>query len=138
MRTSRILISVLLAGGVVGWMNASAAAQPPAAPTTDPITTGKTIFMDNCAACHGDKGRGDGPAAKALTTRPADLSRLAAKDGTFPAAQITATLHGTSDVVAHGTPGMMIWGAVFNADYGNQADARIADVVKYIQSIQRK
>ena len=36
------------------------------------------LFKERCAACHGDGGRGDGPAAAALSPPPADLRRLAA------------------------------------------------------------
>ncbi len=61
--------------------------------------------------------------------------------GAFPAARVEADVKGTSAVIAHGIPGMMIWGATFPADAdGNQgvADARIADLVQFIESIQRK
>jgi len=66
---------------------------------------------------------------------------LARQKGAFPAAQVTAALKGTDPVVAHGNPGMMIWGAMFLAEAnGDQAkaDARISDVVKFIESIQVK
>lgn len=60
---------------------------------------------------------------------------------TSPAALVEAILKGTDPVAAHGSPGMMIWGAFFLADAnGNQAtaDARIQDVVTFIESIQVK
>src|SRR5512135_2516626 len=44
------------------------------------VDEGKTIYADNCAACHGASGRGDGPqAASAGAKVPnwSDLSRLA-------------------------------------------------------------
>lgn len=31
-----------------------------------------TLYTTNCAPCHGNKGRGDGPAAQALIPKPAD------------------------------------------------------------------
>jgi mono/diheme cytochrome c family protein len=34
---------------------------------------GGKIFRSQCWACHGMDGRGDGPAAEALTIKPADL-----------------------------------------------------------------
>jgi mono/diheme cytochrome c family protein len=57
----------LLAGGLLG-VRVSAA--PPAAP--DP--TDRAIYAQYCLTCHGEGGRGDGPSAGALATKPADLT----------------------------------------------------------------
>ncbi len=37
------------------------------------ITAGQTIYAANCASCHGDTGKGDGPAGAALDPKPSDL-----------------------------------------------------------------
>jgi len=42
----------------------------PSDPTT--IKEGKTLYTSYCSPCHGDKGKGDGPAAIALNPKPAD------------------------------------------------------------------
>ena len=44
-------------------------------------TSGKQMFGDYCAPCHGISGKGDGPAASALKTPPADLTVLAKTNG---------------------------------------------------------
>jgi len=48
--------------------------QSPAGFTTSSIALGQQTFAQNCAACHGPEGRGDGPLAKQLTDPPADLT----------------------------------------------------------------
>lgn len=37
------------------------------------ITEGKTLFLANCSACHGEQGEGDGPAAAGMSPPPANL-----------------------------------------------------------------
>ena len=44
------------------------------AATPAALTKGRALFQTHCARCHGDKGRGDGSAAAALPTEPADLT----------------------------------------------------------------
>jgi mono/diheme cytochrome c family protein len=37
------------------------------------LAAGRAIYEQSCAVCHGDTGRGDGPAGLRLVPRPADL-----------------------------------------------------------------
>lgn len=48
-----------------------APAEPYAVPS---IARGMALYAENCALCHGATGRGNGPAAASLPTRPADLT----------------------------------------------------------------
>ena len=43
----------------------------------DAIAKGKEQFTALCQSCHGEKGLGDGPAASALTPKPANLEDTA-------------------------------------------------------------
>jgi mono/diheme cytochrome c family protein len=62
-----------------------------------PVDTGQADFDALCAVCHGTSGKGDGPAADALATRPADLTRLAAENGgTFPMVLVMTRIDGYS------------------------------------------
>jgi high-affinity iron transporter len=38
------------------------------------LKIGKTLFKENCTSCHGDLGKGDGPAASSLNPKPANLT----------------------------------------------------------------
>ena len=104
------------------------------------VARGRDTFQQSCALCHGERGKGDGLAASALTPRPVDLTILTKRNGTFPAAHIEAVLKGTDPVAGH-SPTMMIWRSLFLADAnGNEAlaDARASDLVTFIESIQVK
>jgi mono/diheme cytochrome c family protein len=37
------------------------------------IAAGKDVYMHQCRSCHGDSGKGDGPAAKDTNPKPKDL-----------------------------------------------------------------
>jgi copper transport protein len=41
--------------------------------TPETVAAGRAIYRERCVACHGDRGRGDGPAGAALLPWPADL-----------------------------------------------------------------
>lgn len=45
----------------------------PFPPNLESLQEGKSLYVQHCQSCHGQSGRGDGPAAAALTPVPADL-----------------------------------------------------------------
>jgi mono/diheme cytochrome c family protein len=47
----------------------------------DAAAAGAEIFKNNCKACHGEQGHGDGPAGLALDPKPRNLPDLAATVG---------------------------------------------------------
>lgn len=52
-------------------------------------SAGAEMYASYCAACHGDKGKGDGPAAAATTSPPRDLTTLSKSNrGQFPRARV--------------------------------------------------
>lgn len=56
---------------------------------------GAAFFAANCASCHGDAGKGDGPQAAALDVRPTNLTMLSRSNGgTFPAARALSYIYG--------------------------------------------
>lgn len=44
-------------------------------PSPELVSAGKVLFGQNCAACHGPAGQGDGPAAKGLNPPPRNFSQ---------------------------------------------------------------
>ncbi len=64
------------------------AAEPPRK-TPDLVAKGKASYQTNCAACHGDRGLGDGVAAAALDPKPRNLVTGPFKNGIKPAQVFT-------------------------------------------------
>jgi mono/diheme cytochrome c family protein len=52
----------------------------PLAGNTAVLADAKALYTANCGPCHGDKGRGDGPAASGLNPKPADHSSVAVQN----------------------------------------------------------
>ncbi len=108
----------------------------------DQIAEGKKLYMRNCAACHGVKADGNGPAAPALNPKASDLRFLTTRYGNpLPQDQIARFLDGRADVIAHGPRDMPVWGEKvweFPEGQGNprQVTPRIAALIAYLQSIQ--
>lgn len=48
----------------------------PLRPDDSIMTEGMQVYAQSCASCHGDSGRGDGPASDAIEPRPANLRHL--------------------------------------------------------------
>jgi mono/diheme cytochrome c family protein len=102
--------------------------------------TGRESFDRYCAPCHGPGGRGDGPVAPALRTRPADLTRLAQRnDGTFPRDRVRGFVTGADrSLAAHGTTEMPIWGPLFRAfESDARVRERIENLLTHLESLQR-
>ena len=133
----RVLMIVIV---IIGCSAALVASQAATAPSRGAIERGRAVFEQNCATCHGKRGKGDAPGASTMRPRPTDLTTLTKRYGAFPAERVEATLKGTDQPKAH-TPGMMVWKALFLADAnGNEttANARMKDVIAFIGSLQAK
>ena len=106
-----------------------------------PANSGAEMFKQYCAVCHGPTGKGDGPAASALKQPPADLASLAKRHGgKFPDDYVANVLRNGVKAPAHGDAEMPVWGPLFSSMDQNQAlvDLRIANLTKYIKSLQAK
>lgn len=111
------------------------------------MSYGEAEFLVSCAACHGDYGTGDGPLASELRTRPADLTRLAERNGgEFPYSRVFQVIDGRSLVPSHGEREMPVWGRQFIEqdveDYGTLTGEavtkeRVHELTEYVRSLQR-
>lgn len=109
------------------------------------LSDGGELFNELCATCHGTSGKGDGPAAAALSKTVPDLTRLTVNNARiFPRERVTSAITGESRVVAHGTVDMPIWGKVFaelrpdQKPFRREAFARqqVYNLTVYLESIQ--
>jgi mono/diheme cytochrome c family protein len=134
---------VTVLGSIFLGMTLVAAQSPPRLPGGT-VSAGQQYFARYCSACHGEAGRGDGPAAPALRTPPADLTRLAQRrGGRFPVADIAAYIDGRTVVPAHGSREMPIWGERFGEMVGGGSvgeevvRGNLLVLIEYLQSIQQ-
>ncbi len=103
---------------------------------------GRVTYRIYCTNCHGAAAQGDGRLAELLKVKPADLTRLVEKDGTFPAEEVRRSIDGRDEVAGHGMREMPVWGDVFSDPSGTPegaaaAKAKVTDLVEYLRSIQK-
>jgi len=112
------------------------------------VDMGKREYDNNCAACHGSSGKGNGPYAELLRKSPPDLTMMAKRNGgVFPMSRAYEVIEGAG--VGHGTRDMPIWGqdysvkaAEYYMDVPYNPEAyvrtRILALVEYLNRLQTK
>jgi mono/diheme cytochrome c family protein len=115
--TRRVLPVGLLIFGILGLSAMSSVAADAA--------HGKKVYDTNCAACHGFKGDGKGPAAATLNPRPTDFTSGAVMKEIGDARMLKS--------IKEGRPGtaMVAWGGILK-------DQDIEDVIAYTRSLLKK
>ena len=103
-----------------------------------PVTfslTGGEMYKTWCASCHGATGKGDGPAASDLKTKPTDLTMLAKKSG----GKVRNYIDGSATAPAHGSREMPVWGTFFRQMGDDKAATyRIVTLANYVEGMQAK
>lgn len=131
---------VLLGCGIVSSQSSPQVKKSPVKETSP--ASGKEMYLQYCASCHGKDGKGDGPAAPALKAAPASLATLSARNnGSFPEIKVSRIIEGSDDLAAHGSREMPTWGQVFHQMEGSgaaTAKLRVANLTGYLKSLQGK
>lgn len=118
-----MLKSVLIPVLAIGWLVASAEEDGVSKATKINLAGGKKVFQTYCIACHGEKGKGDGPAGMAMKPRPRNFT-----DTAFISKEPKMKMYG---VISEGgkkygySPMMAAWGRSIKPD-------QINDVLAYV------
>lgn len=97
----------------------------PVASSPESIAKGKEIFTKNCATCHGDSGKGDGPAGVALDPKPRDFTAGDFKYGNDDSNLMRTIMEGVPNT------GMAAWD-------GRMDEKDAWTVIHYVKSLKGK
>lgn len=101
---------------------------------------GQKMYVEYCAACHGAKAKGDGPAAPALEQKPTDLTMLAVRNnGRFPRIDVKYALTTNEKRHAPEAANMPTWCPAFRSldrVHPELASLRAENLVRYLESLQ--
>jgi len=103
----------------------AAALKNPVAADATSVAAGKKAFEEHCTDCHGDAGKGDGPAAQYTDPKPPDLTDAEWKHGSSDGEIFTVIHDGVHDT------DMKAFSKKLN-------EHQIWDVVNYIRSLGPK
>jgi hypothetical protein len=138
-------VAIAFLAAIVGIAALGTAAQPSQTERRSfllPSPYGVDNFHAYCSPCHGRDGTGNGPVALALKKAPPDLTTIMVRHkGVFPRGEIRDVIaNGSPDTPAHGSREMPVWGPTFHAldSSDRAAELRLANIVEYISSIQRR
>lgn len=127
-----------------------AATQIPAYAQKVGLDPGKRSYEIQCAICHGIDAKGNGFYAASLKVPPPDLTALSKKNGgVFPLDRVIKTIDGRTEIAAHGSRDMPIWGQRWGAaaaeyyvdvPYNHEVliRLRIFSLVDYLNRVQQK
>lgn len=87
---------------------------------------GKKLYLMYCSGCHGESGKGDGPAAKALPARPANHTNGAVMNQLSDKQLFDVISKGGAAVKL--SPVMPAWG-------NNFKETQIREIISYIRTL---
>ncbi len=106
---------------------------------------GRRLFVEYCAACHGADATGGGPIAGSTARPPADLTRIAVRNGgAFPTARVLSAIDGYARSGPSG-PTMPEFGELLSGDpvpydsgdgIASPTPRRLVALVEYLETVQ--
>jgi len=112
------------------------------------VDLGQREYLNNCAACHGETAKGNGPYNELLKKSASDLTTLAKRNGgVFPVARVYEVIDGGGS--GHGSRDMPVFGTDYKLKaaeyYGDMpydpevyVRGRILSLVEYLNRLQVK
>ena len=110
------------------------------------ISYGAKTYYRFCSVCHGEDAKGNGPFSENINVNPPDLTMLSHNNEfSFPWVQLYEVIDGKSDIKAHGSKEMPIWGELFDLNRWSSSNienantivhGRIFELLMYLNSIQ--
>lgn len=134
-----LVVTILAVAGLYFWDSKQQIPSKMVVSVADPVVAhGLTLYSEKCAACHGEKGRGDGQAAYLLNPKPRDFG-----SGSFRLTSTQSGLPSDQDLmktIQKGMPGsaMPSWAHLPKADLQDlvlavrylAVEGRAADLLK--------
>ena len=111
--------------GILALLVLTSVAQPLLSGAREP-GAGRKLYLAYCTGCHGVSGKGDGPAGKTLTVKPADHTD-AKKMGQYTDDHLFTVISKGGAMVGRSAQ-MPAWGAVLK-------DPQIQELVDYIRTL---
>jgi mono/diheme cytochrome c family protein len=106
--------------------------------------SGRALYLQYCASCHGEDARGKGPMTSYLKVKVPDLTALKKNNkGVFPLARVMSSIDGSRAVRGHGDPVMPVWGEVFRKELKDEKYPELTTLRKtqaiadYLSTLQR-
>jgi mono/diheme cytochrome c family protein len=115
----------------------------------DAVEEGRLQFIDKCAVCHGQEGKGDGVLAPSLDQQPTDLTRLSESNGgTFPRTETFNKIWGRGDEIisthemnempAFYVAPMLGNDKEFEDNAGRLSPFQIGQIIRFLETIQEQ
>ncbi len=120
--------------GALVWMMLAAVAlgqEPRGQAAPQEVEAGKQIYTRKCAQCHGDEGKGNGPAADEVFPKPRDFTRGLFKIRTTPSGSVP-TDDDLFRIVTNGMPGTAMPG------WSVLPERERSQVVQYLKTFSEK